>query len=118
MEKDDWKLLQSKYSGVYLNCSSIAHHNEFASKAWTGVYRDVADRKSIRFQSSTRIHQARRIQKRNTLESGSKRSAVSVCGLLLTCGLKVDSYPKIFQCQKTYGFDEAAFDSMRGALAK
>lgn len=64
MEKDDWKLLQSKYSGVYWNCSSIAHHNEFASKAWTGVYRDVADRKSVRFQSSTRIHQARRIQKK------------------------------------------------------
>lgn len=81
-------------------------------------YRDVADRKSIRFQSSTRIHQARRIQKRNTLESGFKK----ICGF----GVRITAYvwtegrfvSKNISVSKTYGFDEAAFDSMRGALAK
>ena len=39
-------------------------------------------------------------KKETPWKAASKRSAVSVCGLLLTCGLKVDSYPKIFRFQK------------------
>ena len=47
-------------------------------KDWTGVY-DVVDFKNVRFQSSTRVHQTRRIKK---IHSGDlfQKYAVSVCG--------------------------------------
>ena len=57
-------------------------------------------------------------KKRNTLESGFKK----ICGF----GVRITAYvwtegrfvSKNISVSKTYGFDEAAFDSMREALAK
>lgn len=72
--------------------SAIWTWNSSFKTAW-GVY-DVVDFKSIRFQSSTPIHQTRRIQK-NLLWR-----AVSVCTWLGSYVRKADWYKKSMRFQK------------------